>query len=164
MDAMVKQVTDNFCVDMNRIYATGWSYGGSMSYSIACERPLQKAATNGWGVRAVATYSAAQLSGNCSPSTSNPVAYYASHGSNAGVLGYDMGLGLAKNYATANGCSAFNPTRASGAHVCSNATGCKTGYPTEFCSFVGGHTPFPDSGSDTNTWVPAEVWKFFSQF
>ena len=40
MDAVAKQVTDNFCVDMNRIYATGWSYGASMSYEIACQRPL----------------------------------------------------------------------------------------------------------------------------
>jgi poly(3-hydroxybutyrate) depolymerase len=31
MDAIVKQVTDNFCVDTDHIYATGWSYGASTS-------------------------------------------------------------------------------------------------------------------------------------
>lgn len=31
-------------------------------------------------------------------------------------------------------------------------------------SFVGGHTPFPDSGSANNSWGPAEVWKFFEKF
>jgi poly(3-hydroxybutyrate) depolymerase len=164
MDAVVKQVTDNFCVDMNHIYATGWSYGASMSYEIACERPLEQAATNGWGVLAVATYSTAQLSGSCKPSASNPVAYYSSHGTNDNVLGYDGGVTLAQNYATANGCSAFSPAKASGSHICTSATGCKAGYPVEFCSFVGPHTPFPDSGSSSNTWGPTEVWKFLSQF
>ena len=165
MDAVVKEVTDNFCVDMNHIYATGWSYGASMSYEIACQRPLGgPTATANWGVRAIAIYSGAQLSGSCKPSANYPVAYYMSHGTNDGVLGYDGGVNLAKNYATANGCSAFNPARASGAHVCTNASGCKTGYPLEFCSFVGGHTPFPDGGQPSNSWGPAEVWKFFSQF
>jgi hypothetical protein len=135
-----------------------------MSYEIACERPLEQAATNGWGVRAIAIYSGAQMSGSCKPSTSNPVAFYESHGINDGVLGYDGGVNLAKNYATANGCSAFSPARASGSHVCTNATGCKTGYPTEFCSFVGDHTPFPDGGQPSSSWGPTEVWKFFSQF
>ena len=104
------------------------------------------------------------MSGNCKPSTSYPVAFYESHGTGDTVLGYDGGVNLAKNWATANGCSAFNPTRASSSHVCTSATGCKTGYPTEFCSFNGGHTPFPDGGSASNTWGPAEVWKFFGQF
>ena len=39
-DALVKSIEDNFCIDTNRIFATGWSYGGSMSYKTACERPL----------------------------------------------------------------------------------------------------------------------------
>jgi poly(3-hydroxybutyrate) depolymerase len=165
MDAVAKQVTDNFCVDMNHIYATGWSYGASMSYEIACQRPLGgPTSTATWGVRAVAIYSGAQMSGSCKPSTSYPVAFYESHGINDGVLGYDGGVNLAKNYATANGCSAFNPSRASGSHVCTNATGCKTGYPVEFCSFNGDHTPFPDGGQPSSSWGPEEVWKFFSQF
>jgi poly(3-hydroxybutyrate) depolymerase len=165
MDAVVKEVTDNFCVDMNHIFATGWSYGGSMSYEIACQRPLGgPTATATWGVRAIAIYSAAQLSGSCRPSATYPVAFYGSHGTNDGVLGYDGGVNLARNYATANGCGTFNPARASGAHVCSNASGCRTGYPLEFCSFVGDHTPFPDGGQPSNSWGPAEVWKFFSQF
>jgi poly(3-hydroxybutyrate) depolymerase len=165
IDAVAKQVTESFCVDMNHIFAVGWSYGASMSYEIGCQRPLGgPTATANWGVRAIALYSGAQMSGNCKPSTSNPVAFFEAHGTNDNVLGYDGGLNLAKNWATANGCGAFNPARASGAHICTNATGCKTGYDTEFCSFVGGHTPYPDSGTANGSWGPAEVWKFFSKF
>jgi poly(3-hydroxybutyrate) depolymerase len=159
-DAVVAQVTENFCIDKNKIFANGWSYGGSMSYRTACSRP-----TGGteWGVRAVAVYNgAAQLSaGGCSPS--KPVAFYASHGTNDGVLGYDGGVSMAETYAELNKCMWMTPTRATGNHVCTNVMGCMTGYPVEFCSFVGPHTPDPPREGGQR-WQPQEVWKFFSQF
>jgi poly(3-hydroxybutyrate) depolymerase len=163
MDAVVKQVEDNFCVDTNHIYATGWSYGASMSYEVGCERPLGGTGTATWGVRAIAIYSGAQMSGSCKPTT--PVGFYASHGTHDSVLNYNGGVSLAQNFATANGCTWATPTSVtSGAHVCTNEAGCKAGYPLEFCSFNGDHTPFPDTGQSAGSWGPAEVWKFFSQF
>ena len=166
MDAVVKAVTDNFCVDMNHIYATGWSYGASMSYEIGCERPLGgPTATATWGVRAIAIYSGAQMSGSCTPSTANPVAYYASHGTHDSVLNYSGGVTLAQNMATANGCTWQTPTSvSSGTHVCTKLTGCKAGYPLEFCSFNGDHTAYPDNGTESSSWGPQEVWTFLSQF
>lgn len=163
VDAVVAQTLENFCIDTNRIVATGWSYGGSMSYATACERPLGGTKAN-WGVRAIAIYAAAQLSGNCSPSM--PVAYYHSHGTRDSVLNYDsMGLPLAQNFAKANGCTWATPPKVtSGNHVCTNLSGCKTGYPLEFCSFNGDHTPFPDSGQSQGSWGPPEAWKFLTQF
>jgi poly(3-hydroxybutyrate) depolymerase len=160
-DAIVAQIEENFCVDTNRIFATGWSYGGSMSYKTACERPLG-GVSNGF-VRAIAVYSGSQLSGNCTPS--KPVAYYASHGTHDSVLNYDNGVGLAQNFAKANGCAWAVPTKVtSGAHVCTNLTGCSMGYPLEFCSFNGDHTPDPDNGQSGSSWEYQEVWKFLSQF
>ena len=41
-DAVVAQIEQNFCVDTNRIFATGWSYGGSMSYKTACETAARR--------------------------------------------------------------------------------------------------------------------------
>ena len=178
MDAVVKQVTDNFCVDTNHIFATGWSYGASMSYEIGCERPLGgPTATANWGVRAVANYAVAQMSGSCTPSSSYPVAYYLHHGTNDSVLTYDGvnprhtsttgeagGVGLAKTWALANGCTWVIPQKViSGAHVCTKFAGCKSGYPVEFCSFDGDHVAFPDSNNQSNTWGPQEVWTFFSK-
>jgi poly(3-hydroxybutyrate) depolymerase len=166
MDAVVKAVTDNFCVDTNRIFATGWSYGASMSYEVGCERPLGgPTATATWGVRAIALYAVAQMSGSCKPSTSYPVAMYLSHGTHDSVLGYSGGVTLAQNWSNADGCTWQTPTSVtSGAHVCTKMAGCKSGYPVEFCSFNGDHTAFPDSGSPSNTWGPQEVWTFLSQF
>ena len=160
-DAVVAQVEANFCIDKTKIFANGWSYGGSMSYRTACSRPI--GGTGTWGVRAVAIYNgAAQLSsGGCNPSKS--VAFYASHGTNDNVLGYDGGVSMATTYAKVNGCTAMTPTKATGNHVCTNYAGCMAGYPVEFCSFVGGHVPDPPAEGGKR-WQPAEVWKFFSQF
>jgi poly(3-hydroxybutyrate) depolymerase len=157
-DAVVAQIEQNFCVDTTRIFVTGWSYGGSMSYKTSCERP--QGGTASWYVRGAAVYSGAQLSGTCTPSKS--VAYYASHGVGDTVLSYDTGLGLFRNFATANGCTYVTPTRVtSGNHVCTVLAGCKTGYPTEFCSFNGGHTPDPSDGG--TSWEYQTVWSFLSQ-
>lgn len=161
-DAVVAQVEENFCIDKNKIFANGWSYGGSMSYRTACSRPLGGADAP-WGVRAVAIYNgAAQLSaGGCTPSKS--VAFYASHGTNDTVLQYDGGVSMAQTYAKLNGCNWMTPTKASGNHVCTNVMGCMASYPVEFCSFVGPHTPDPPR-ENGQRWQPQEVWKFFSQF
>jgi len=160
-DALVKYIEDNFCVDTNRIFANGWSYGGSMSYKTACERPLG-GVSNGY-IRAVAVYSGSQLSGNCTPS--KPVAYYAAHGTHDSVLNYNNGVGLAQNFAKANGCTWAVPTSVtSGAHVCTNEMGCMAGYPVQFCSFNGDHTPYPDNGQSSGSWNAAAVWTFFNQF
>ena len=166
-DAVVAQIEENFCIDTNRIFATGWSYGASMSEQTACERPLSGvSATNPWGVRAIAVYSVAYLSNtdNCKATSSKPVAYYASHGTNDTVLPYSGGVSIAQTWAMADGCTAATPTQATGNHVCTNFSGCSAGYPVEFCSFVGPHTPDPtDSGGGTS-WEYQNVWTFLSQF
>jgi poly(3-hydroxybutyrate) depolymerase len=162
-DAVVAQVEQNFCVDTTRIFATGWSYGASMSEQTACERPLGGTSAT-WGVRGVAVYSVAYLSNTTNCKASLPVAYYASHGTQDSVLSYSGGVSICETWAAVDGCTAATPSQASSTHICTNYTGCKTGYPVEFCSFVGPHTPFPDSGNESSSWGPAEVWKFLSQF
>jgi poly(3-hydroxybutyrate) depolymerase len=159
-DAVVAEVTANFCIDKNRIFANGWSYGGSMSYRTACSRPLGGTGAD-WGVRGVAIYNgAAQLSGgNCNPSKA--VALYVSHGTNDNVLNYDGGVSMATTYAKLNGCTSMTPAKASGNHVCTNFMGCTADYPVEFCSFVGQHTPDPPREGGQR-WQPQAVWKFFS--
>jgi len=166
-DAVVAQIEQNFCVDTNRIFATGWSYGASMSEQTACERPLTGvSATNTWGVRAIAVYSVAYLSNttNCKASSSKPVAYYASHGTSDSVLPYSGGVSMAQTWAAADGCTAQTPTQATGTHVCTNYAGCAAGYPVEFCSFVGDHTPDPKDSGQSTSWEYQNVWTYLSQF
>lgn len=40
-DAIVDSVLNGLCIDEAQIFATGFSYGGAMSYSVACSRPGQ---------------------------------------------------------------------------------------------------------------------------
>lgn len=159
-DAVVAQVQENFCVDTGRIFATGWSFGGAMSYQTACARPL--GAANGY-IRGVAIYSGSgQITqGPCPPM--RQVAYHASHGTNDNVLQYSGGVSMAQNFAKANGCTWATPMQANGAHVCTKLSGCMSGYPVEFCSYVGGHTPFPDNGQAQGSWGPPQAWKFLSE-
>lgn len=176
-DAVVKQVEDNFCVDTNRIFATGWSYGASMSEQTACERPLGGTQSAGWGVRAIAIYAVAYLSNSTNCKASKPVAYYATHGTCDSVLTYDGtsrcstqtgvagGVGVAKDWASVDGCTWTLPQKVtSGAHVCTKLSGCTAGYPLEFCSFNGDHTAYPDNGQETGSWGPQEAWTFLNQF
>jgi poly(3-hydroxybutyrate) depolymerase len=162
-DAVVKQVEDNFCVDTNRIFATGWSYGASMSQQTACERPL--GGTAAWGVRAIAIYAVAYLSNSVNCKVSKPVAYYATHGTHDSVLQYSGGVSIAQTWATADGCTWKTPQMvSSGAHVCTKLDGCMAGYPLEFCSFNGDHTAYPDNGQQNGSWGPQEAWTFLNQF
>lgn len=62
-DQIVKAVSDDLCVNEKLIFSLGFSYGGAMSYSLACSRPKV--------FRAVAILSGALLSG-CA-STTEPV-------------------------------------------------------------------------------------------
>src|SRR4029079_7766970 len=142
-----------------------------MSYKTACERPLGGVA-NGF-VRAIAVYSGSQLSGHFT--TSKPVDYYDSHGTADAVLCYDTtrtsgcavgnGVSLAQNFAMANGCTFMTPTKVtSGNHVCTSLMGCRAGYPLEFCSFAGDHTPDPTDPGQRTSSEYQNVWTFFSQF
>jgi len=38
-DMMIKTIDEQLCVDETQRFATGWSYGGAMSFSLACSRP-----------------------------------------------------------------------------------------------------------------------------
>jgi poly(3-hydroxybutyrate) depolymerase len=140
----------------------GFSYGGGMSYAIACARAKT--------FRAVAIYAGAQLSG-CEGGN-DPIAYIGIHSVTDPTCGYSGGEGLRNKFVTNNGCTAQTPPKPSGStHICTKYEGCKTGYPVEWCAFGGaGHSPAPvdgqssDSGGGDKTWTKAEVWAFFTQF
>jgi poly(3-hydroxybutyrate) depolymerase len=42
-DQMVDYITSNACVDKDQIFSTGWSYGGAMTFELACSRPSMTA-------------------------------------------------------------------------------------------------------------------------
>jgi len=158
VDDMVKLIKGDLCIDNSQVFSVGFSYGGGMSYEIACGRASV--------FRAVAVYSGAQLSG-CDDGT-KPIAYLGIHGVSDTTCNYTGGEGLRDKFVKNNGCMAQTPPKPSGStHVCTKFQGCKDGYPVEWCAFNGGHTPGNvDGGGDdgAKTWTKGEVWKFFTQF
>ncbi|MFD9741802.1 cellulose binding domain-containing protein [Umezawaea sp. NPDC059074] len=159
VDDLLKQLEAGLCVDTTQRFAGGFSYGGAMSYEVACARATV--------FRAVVAYSGAQLSG-CDGG-SQPIAYMGVHGVSDTVLNISQGRALRDRFVRNNGCTAQNapePAAGSRTHVITAYSGCRAGYPVVWAAFDGGHTPGPiDSGGDGwRTWTSGEVWKFLTQF
>ncbi|GAB3811981.1 hypothetical protein GCM10027605_52960 [Micromonospora zhanjiangensis] len=160
-DDILRQVENDLCVETTQRFALGWSYGGAMSYAVACARPTI--------VRAVTVLSGANLSG-CNPGT-QPVAYFGIHGTHDSVLNISNGRSLRDTFVRNNGCTAQSPREPgqnSLTHITTAYSGCRAGYPVQWAAFDGDHTPSPVDGSgspnDSRTWTSGEIWRFFSQF
>ena len=70
-----------------------------------------------------------------------------------------------------NGCTpqtVTNVANGSHTHSCTTYQGCSSGHPLEWCSFDGIHQACEYDGASGDSvqksWVPAEAWKFFTQF
>jgi len=161
VDDMLRQLEAGLCVDTTQVFSSGFSYGGAMSYALACARPTV--------FRAVAVYSGANLSG-CSGGT-QPVAYIGLHGIRDNVLNISLGRGLRDTFVRNNGCTPQNPPEpANGSltHIVTAYSGCRAGYPVVWAAFDGaGHDPGPIDGCTCDgwmTWTKDTVWSFFTQF
>ena len=177
VDDMVKLIQDNYCVDTTHILTNGFSYGGGMSYEIACARAKV--------FRGAAIYEGAQLSG-CDGGT-DPIALWQMVGLEDTVCPISLATPIRDRFVKNNGCTAQSPPQppkappylSSGGHVCTNYAGCSSGHPLRWCVHQSGHgnavvdgtgdlynscaTP-PKTCSTTCpcTWVPADVWSFFT--
>jgi poly(3-hydroxybutyrate) depolymerase len=158
LDTIRKQIDDQFCVNENLRFSLGFSYGGAMSFSLACS--LAK------DYRAVAILSGATLSG-CAGGN-DPIALYQQHGVKDGTLPIAQGRQIRDRFLKNNGCTAKTaqePARNSRQRITTVYDGCT--HPTQWTAFDGDHVALPDNGGNDagpNSFTPPEVWKFFSQF
>lgn len=154
-DQLLKTVSDGLCVDTSLVFSTGFSYGGAMSYSLACSRPQQ--------IRAVAVISGSLLSG-CAGGT-EPVAYYAQHGTSDSVLNVSGGRSIRDTFVRNNGCTPVSPEPQPGSGGRSVKTvykNCKADKPVTWVIHGGDHNP--SQTDDGRIFAPANTWEFFSQF
>ena len=157
VDEMVKTVEDNLCIDQDLRFSTGFSYGGAMSYAIACARAKQ--------FRAVAVLSGGQLSG-CQGGK-DPIAYYAQHGLGDPLLPIAGGRQMRDNFVKNNGCTAQTPQEpksGEGTMVKTKYQGCSSGHPVTWVAFDGSHIQTPVLKGAAQTFAAVETWEFFSQF
>ncbi|TDD61037.1 poly(3-hydroxybutyrate) depolymerase [Kribbella antibiotica] len=157
-DDMIRRIESDLCVDSTQRFALGFSYGGAMSYALACARATT--------FRAVAAIAAPGGISGCSGGT-QPFAYMGIHGISDNIGG---GRGLRDRFVRNNGCTAQSPREpASGSrtHITTTYSGCRAGYPVVWAAFDGGHQQGPVDGcagceSGARSWVKGEVWKFFT--
>ncbi len=164
-DDILAFVKQNLCIDTTRVFVTGFSYGGMFTYSLSVNH--QKDIRAGVGI-APANYVV-----YVPPKTHDPIAWMQTTGMSDGTCPWVHGSSttegakyIAIEHGTDNGCAVPDPlpTWQSGPHLCVDFPGCRPEFPTKVCTFDGGHTNSnSDPGSNQN-WIPAESWKFFTQF
>jgi polyhydroxybutyrate depolymerase len=144
LDAMLDRFGAELCFDQSRVFSTGFSYGGMMSFAVGCGRADI--------FRAIAPMSGALFSG-CLDGDA-PIAMLGFHGTNDDVVDIAAGVRARDEIVERNGCQ--QEAQAVEANGCLAFQGCSEGHSVTWCEFDGGHTPAPQSGQ--------RIWDFFSQF
>jgi poly(3-hydroxybutyrate) depolymerase len=163
-DDLLAYVKENLCIDTTRVFATGFSFGGMITYSLSLNH--QKDIRAGVGI-APANYNIWMP-----PKSGEPIAWMQTTGMGDSTCPWVNGNSstqgakfIAIEHATNNGCTvpANLPIWQQGGYVCYDFEGCDAGYPTKACTFNGGHTNI-DNDSSGNNWIAKESWEFFRQF
>jgi poly(3-hydroxybutyrate) depolymerase len=157
LEAMLARFRAELCIDENRIFSTGFSFGGMFSFASGCS-------PNGM-MRAVAPQAGNTVVSRCEAGT-RPVALMGFHGTEDTVVGIDGGRDGRDIFIERNGCTETSMELASGwcdevgqqyqPCTCVSYQGCTDGYPVIWCEFNGPHTPAPNSSTT--------IWNFFAQF
>jgi poly(3-hydroxybutyrate) depolymerase len=157
------------CIDTARVFATGFSFGAMITYSLSTNHQQQ--------LRAVSALAPANFNIYLPTNTHQPIAYMSTTGMSDDLC-YWEGDGergakfAAIGHAEDNGCTipADVPTTTVGSktYLCYDFEGCQAGYPVKACTFDGGHIAAHADGTDgdngTTTWIPEVTWDFFTQF
>lgn len=150
--AMLNLFESKLCIDQNRIFSVGFSFGAMFSFTLACSADSQ--------LRAIAPQ--AGSSSRCTGT--RPVAVMGFVGTDDSLMtGHLQGM---STFAQRDGCSTETVTvspswcdgLASSYQPCScvQYTNCTSGYPVISCTYKNGHMFAPNSGQ--------VIWDFFSQF
>lgn len=143
--ALIEHFDENLCIDRDRIFATGFSYGGMMSVALGCEM--------GDVFRAIAPMSGSRTSG-CNLEKTDRVAFWGAHGVDDLDVTPDEGRSARDVFLQRAHCD--QQTTAVEPSPCVSYEGCDAGYPVTWCEFDDDHYQWSAA--------PAGVWEFFSQF
>jgi hypothetical protein len=163
-DDLLAFAKENLCFDTSRVFATGFSFGGMITYSLSTNHQKD--------IRAAVGIAPANYNIWLPQKTHEPIAWMQTTGMGDGTCPWVQGssttngakyIGVEK--AADNNCTpAEIPTWQNGAHVCYDYSGCNENHPVKVCTFNGGHqAESSDPGSNVN-WIPVVSWVFFSQF
>ena len=141
-DSMLSAMSEQYCIDLGRVFAYGFSAGGGMTNLLGCERADKLRAT-----ASIASFDRADA--RCE---SVPLAAWFRHDQSDPASPYAGGRSARDRLVRRNGCSR-ETTMVNG---CAQYVGCRPGHPVVWCETNGrGHDIAGDS-------APAAVWQFFS--
>lgn len=142
-EAMLKKLNEGLCIDQERIFTTGFSFGGMMSYTLPYVFNVFRATAPCSGKVGVIPFT---------EKVSDPIPIMAFHGSSDDFVKTALGKEFLDKYRTRNKCGTeTKPVTPSG---CIEYQGCVA--TTIWCTFNGGHTTWSEE--------PAAIWKFFAQY
>jgi poly(3-hydroxybutyrate) depolymerase len=155
LQAMLALFESEMCIDQNRIFSAGFSFGGMMSNAVGCAGLA----------RAIGPMAGNSTVSGCVAGT-QPVAYMGFHGTHDSVVDISGGRTARDIFVKRNGCSSTtvpsSPSWCDGIAsnyqpcTCVDYQGCMPGYPVTWCEYNADHQAAPNSGPT--------LWSFFSQF
>ena len=140
---MLDNFNANLCIDQDRIFSTGFSFGGMMSYTVPFEFDVFRAVAPCSGDLQVIPHE---------ETFTNPIPIMAFHGDSDAVVSLSRGQAARDQYLSRNNCG--TETQPVNPSPCVQYQGCDV--PTIWCQFSGGHAPWSEE--------PQAIWQFFSQF
>jgi poly(3-hydroxybutyrate) depolymerase len=162
-DDLLAFVKENLCIDTTRVFATGFSFGGMITYSLSTNHQQD--------IRAAVGIAPANYNIWLPQKTREPIAWMHTTGLQDGTCPWVNNEGakqgakfIAIEKAEDNGCKipAEIPIHTGGNHVCYEFEDCDPGYPTRVCTFGGGHTNIDNEGG--KNWIAEDSWDFFMRF
>lgn len=139
-DAMLDSVSQDYCIDQERVFSTGYSFGGMFTYTLACSR--------GDKLRGIAPTAGAFFGGGTCPTA---VPAWIAHAPNDDLVQYSWAESARDNWLSTNGCGTDTEPTAPSPCV---AYDCPQDAPVHWCSHDEGHE-WPSFG-------PEAIWGFFS--
>jgi polyhydroxybutyrate depolymerase len=147
--AMLDWAESNYCVDKNRLFSAGHSYGAMFSDTIGCQMPDV--------FRAIAASAGGLFGSRC---VSHGIAAWITHGTADTSVAISSGESARDYFVKNNGCDTTNTQSEvlDANTTCTIYNVCTIGnYPVEWCPVTGAGHVIP-------TWAGAQIAKFFMQF
>jgi polyhydroxybutyrate depolymerase len=149
--ALIARFDAALCIDHQRIFSVGFSFGGMMSDAVGCAMADV--------FRAIAPMAGAiqtpeHLYSECNQPNMDPIAVWMAHGTSDTVVPIEDGKVALELFLARAGCDAG--TMPVAPSPCVAYEGCLPGHPIHFCEWNGGHG-VPSFAADA-------IWDFFDQF
>lgn len=162
-DDIMAHMDESVCFDKTRVFATGFSFGGMITYSLSTNHQQV--------IRAAVGIAPANYNIWLPEKTREPIAWMHMTGLSDGTCPWvnneqqQRGAKfIAIEKAEDNGCTVPSdiPVWQNGDHFCYDFEDCDPEHPTRVCTFDGGHTNIDNEAG--GNWIPQESWAFFKQF